>query len=210
MNSTPGPGGYPSIQDALDWAEDDAANHIEFVMSTGRFNESINFTYRNISLISSDPTNPAVVQATILDGNGQDVLTFVGSQAESCIVSGISITGGARGIYCESAAPTISHCVIRNNQQGGLYCCNNSQPDVSNCFFYRNSSSDNGDAIYNDSSNPTITNCVLVENKADNGGAMSICHGLIDRCTIIDNTATLDPKQAYPGALLLENSAGPA
>ncbi len=128
-------------------------------------------------MTSTDPNNWNVVEATIIDANDSDAnaLTFNSSENQYSVLKGFTITGAARGIYCEGSSPMISHCIIRDNDTnglgGGMYNIESS-PTISNCFFSGNSA-DYGGGIYDVNSSPLITNCVFNGNIADvNGGAI--------------------------------------
>ena len=55
---------------------DAASNGDEVVVATGTYVEVISFGGKAITVRSTDPTDPAVVDATIIDGNGREVSPF--------------------------------------------------------------------------------------------------------------------------------------
>ena len=65
--------------------------------------------------------------------DGADVITFSGDEDGRCVLSGFTITGGNRGIYCaKEASPTITRCVIVGNKAGGIH--SEGHPTISHCI----------------------------------------------------------------------------
>lgn len=56
---------YPSIQAAIE----DAENNDTIIVDPNTYYENINFRGKAITLTSTDPNNPAVVAATIINGS---------------------------------------------------------------------------------------------------------------------------------------------
>ncbi|MCK4292224.1 MAG: right-handed parallel beta-helix repeat-containing protein [Planctomycetes bacterium] len=200
------PGDYPTIQAAID-----AAIYGEqIVVSPETYAENINFKGKNIILRSADPTDPCIVASTIIDGNqAGSVVTFIGTEPPSCILSGFTITNGrgdncGGGIYGNGTLATIQNNTISGNlveaylAYGGGLC---------NC---------NGTIQYN-----TILENSVIGNFSGGGGGLYKCHGTIQGNLIMDNsaTATGGPYSGSGGGLtdcdgiiqnntIKENSAG--
>jgi hypothetical protein len=69
------------------------------IVAEGTYYENINFNGKNIVLTSTNPNAPAVVEATIIDGNdANSVVTFSGTENASCEIVGFTITGGQKGM----------------------------------------------------------------------------------------------------------------
>jgi hypothetical protein len=105
---------YNSIQLAIN----DAIDGDEIVVNPGVYHENISFIDKNLTLRSTDPNDPNVVAATVI--NIEDlyqgpVITMSGSRNEGCLFDGLTITGGEVGISCGDAYPTIRNCTIVNN-----------------------------------------------------------------------------------------------
>jgi len=60
-----------------------------------------------------DPNDPNVVAATIIAGQrAAPLVTFSSDESEMSVLNGFTIAGGAVGVYCEAASPTIVNCTI--------------------------------------------------------------------------------------------------
>jgi len=78
-------------------------------------------------------------------------------------------TDAGGGIYNASVSPTISNCLIKDNEAakgGGVFNRLNASPKLTNCVFYGNFATQGG-AIYNVfNGSPIITNCTFSGNSA--------------------------------------------
>jgi hypothetical protein len=79
------------------------------------------------------------------------------------------------GMYnCNGSSPDVTNCLFINNlslEAGGAMYNDNAWPDVINCTFYDNSSGDSvgGDSMYNtNGSSPTVTNCIFWRSRPTN------------------------------------------
>jgi len=146
---------YSTIQAAIDNATQN--NVIKVSQST--YNERLNLSNVNVALSSSDPNNPA---ATIIDGGGAgNVITF--GTGNNSILKGFTIKNsgsGNNGIYCSSASPVISNCIIEDNGNG-VYCDSASSPTIKNSLIHGNNSG-TGITI---AGSATVINCTLTGNN---------------------------------------------
>ncbi len=161
----------------------------KIVVPEGTYKEDIDLIGRNLTLSSTDPNDPAVVAATIIDG-GSRAVTFANGETADCILSGFTITGGSRGIYCtNNVSPKIDKCTITGNLGAGIELYSGGNPILSNCTIIANGGSGiemrprrAGRFTYYNS--PQMSNCII----AANGG-----HGLlrgvptVTNCTIAGN-----------------------
>jgi RHS repeat-associated protein len=183
--------------------------------------DGIDFHGKAITLRSTNPDNPSVVAATIIDCQGGHRGFYFGtSEGSNSVLSGFTIKNGFRnwggGIYCNSASPKITKCIFINNKAdnygGGIYVAyNNASPTVANCVFIQNSAYYGG-AIANYESSPpttptTIVNCVFTQNSASYGGAIANCQSspIVTNCTIVQN----DAYYGYGGGIQNESSSSP-
>jgi len=123
-----GTGDFTSIQRAIDELRDGDT----IIVHEGIYYENIQFGGKNIELTSSDPLDPQVVDATVIDGseNQSPTVLLSGTEDETCRLAGFTITGGTgtnpsqAGGICGNTAfypfPTasIEHCVVTENVSG--------------------------------------------------------------------------------------------
>ena len=195
-----GTGDFMAIQDAMDAAADSDV----IVVHPGTYYENIHFDGKNIILRSLDPEEEDIVASTIIDGVGQgSVVTFEGSEDETCLLAGFSITNGRAewggGILggdpwsdppvCTLAA--ISNCTVSGSSAsryygGGLWGCYGA---ISNCRIRANHASWGGGGLAG--CGGTISSCTIAGNSASGfGGGLCYCDGTISNCTIRSNSAT--------------------
>jgi parallel beta-helix repeat protein/predicted outer membrane repeat protein len=185
-DSTHGP--KRTIQGAIDTALKYEGDTIILAAGTysGSGNRDINFKGKVITVRSTDPDDPAVVGATIINcqGSSDDPhrgFNFHYGEGPDSAVFGLTISngfywGGGGGICCRYASPTISKNIIRDNTAdgdgGGIYCRNCSPVIVGNTI-KGNTADDDGGGIYCRDSSATISKNIITENMAaDNGGGI--------------------------------------
>ena len=105
---------YASIQQAIN----DALTGDAIVVSPGAYQylENINFKGKNITLRSTDPNDPVVVAATVINGGHQGtVVTLSGTEETDCVLAGLTILGGRVGVSSRAGSVTIRNCTIESN-----------------------------------------------------------------------------------------------
>jgi hypothetical protein len=194
----------------------DAASPGDIVMvAQGTYVENIKFNGKNITLRSTDPLNPTVVQNTIIDGNkAGSVVLFDGTEDESCVLSGFTIRNGTGtdvevpqfqriyrsgggicgGTYGQHAHATIENNVISSNSApgpgdlvgwGGGLCY--CDGIIQNNMVTGNSAEVGGGGLRDCSG--LIRNNRITGNSAATGGGLYRCDGTIEENTISDNSA---------------------
>jgi hypothetical protein len=190
---------FRKIQEGID-----AAWYGETVMvAQGTYVENITFRGINITLTGTDPTDPDVVANTIIDGNqAGSVVTFDGTEDESCVLSGFTIRNGNAeygggilgGEHARHSQASIQNNRITDNsanQGGGLAYCNGT---VQNNTITANSAENyGGGVVWCDG---RIQNNEITDNSASNGGGLAECGG-----TIHNNTITGNSAENYGGGL---------
>ena len=151
--SVPSPA-YPSIQSAIDAAD----NNDVIVVEPNTYYENINFLGKAIRLTSTDPNDPDIVAATVINGslptdpNCASVVTFNSGEGNNSILSGFTLTGGT-GTWLTVAWRF--HEVYWNRCGGGIVCYNLSQPTITKNIIRDNSAGEGGGIyIYGDPVNP--------------------------------------------------------
>jgi predicted outer membrane repeat protein len=193
------PGEYPTIQAAIDAADDGDT----IIASPNTYYENVDFGNKEVTLTSTNPDDPNVVAATIIDANGSGtVVVFPDDEDASCILTGFVITGGdtsadGGGISCPNGgAITITNCTIAGNTTsengGGLY----SRADpltLIKCTFSGNSASDRGGGVFCLQGSLTLSDCTFTGNwtALGDGGGMFTKYGklVLTDCTFSDNAA---------------------
>jgi hypothetical protein len=202
---------YANIQAAINACQD----YDTVVIAAGRTysgpgNYSINFNGKAITVRSTDPNDPQVVNSTIIDcdGKGRGFAFYNGEDANSrvaglTITNGYAVLGGAIYSYINTS-PSITNCVIRNNSAaygGGIACTNgNSYPAITNCQIIANSAMVGGGGVYCNGASPKIASCVISGNTASDGSAIySHFPGnpTIVNCTISGNVASNSAGAVY-------------
>jgi parallel beta-helix repeat protein len=173
---------FKTIQEAID-----AAPHGDVVVvAEGTYVENVRFNGKNITLRSTDPLSPQVVDATIIDGNqAGSVVTFSGTEDETCVLSGFTIKDGRAergGGISGGTFDKRTRATIRNNTIAG------------------NSASYGGAMSYCDG---IIENNLVTGNSAQHyGGGLAYCGGAVRDNTITDNVAW-GSDTGYGGGLAL-------
>lgn len=184
---------FATIQKGIDTAADgDTVNVAE-----GAYFENIEFTGKNIILRSTDPTNPTVVENTIIDGNtAGSVVVFDGTEDETCTIAGFTIRNGESSLgggICGGTPVRRTHATIENNQitgnrafdyGGAVACCDGT---IRGNSVRTNNSRQGGGLAYCDG---VIHDNAIDENDAwGSGGGLAHCHGEIHNNTITRNEA---------------------
>jgi predicted outer membrane repeat protein len=169
-----GTGDYPTIQAAVN----DSNNGDMIILQPGTYasvgNRDIDSKGKSITVQSTDPCNPTIVAATVIDcqerGRG-----FVFLKGESSLLAGFTIINGAAmpfpldeygdAIYSKNSSPTIFNCVIKKCGYSYDYgasetiVCDYSSIKLLGCTI-----SENGYAIDCFDSNAEITGCTISKN----------------------------------------------
>jgi hypothetical protein len=191
---------HDTIQSALTAAGDGD----ELVVYPGHYTENIRFDGKNVILRSLDPQDPAIVADTIIDGNQSGpVVTFAGTENESCVLSGFTIANGKVGYgggILGGNPSTHTHATIRNNRitensafmGGGVALCDGVVQ--SNHVFQNTADYLMGGGLF--SCNGTVEHNLISGNSAASpGGGLADCSGIIRGNFIVGNSA------AYGGGL---------
>jgi hypothetical protein len=189
---------FKTIQEGIDAACDRAPCAV--VVAEGTYVENIQFAGKIIVLRSTDPLSPLVVANTIIDGNQSGpVVTFSGTENQTCVLSGFTICNGwARagggvlgGSYENRSCATIQNNIITGNSAavwgGGLAWCGGT---IQNNTITGNSAAWGGGLAGCDG---TVQDNRITRNSAnEDGGGLSYCDGTIQKNTITGNSAERD------------------
>lgn len=162
----------------------------EIAVQPGRYTKNVDFLGKAVTLRSTNPSDAAVVAATILDAAGSgSVVSFTRGEGRDSVLSGFTITGGlaerGAGIFCENSSPTISDNVISGNLAPDF-------PDTAGCGVYGyggsplllrnviegNDSWEDGSAVYVEHGSATIIGNTIRNSGGERGGGLCVW-----RCT---------------------------
>jgi hypothetical protein len=192
-NKNPGTQEYPfaTIQRGIDAA----GNGDTVIVAEGTYVENINFKGKNIVLTSTDPLNWDVVGNTVIDANKSgSVVTFFGTENETCVLSGFTIRNGTGTLAPGESGPAL--------HGGGIIGADPVAIPWGTSF-----------------ARATIQNNVVTGNSADNGGGLCVCMGLTRNNIIIGNWSLMRSSDHCGGGigfcngtiennLIVGNSAG--
>ena len=106
---------FKAIQEGIDAATDGD----RVIVAQGTYVENIRLKGDDIILTSTNPFDRAVVGSTVIDGNkAGSVVTFAGTETETCVLCGFTIQNGkadAGGGVCGGTADIQTYATIRNN-----------------------------------------------------------------------------------------------
>jgi len=187
---------YTGIQRAIDAS----TNGDVILVSPGLYNENVNFKGKAITLSSTNPADPNVVNSTVIHavGNGSTV-TFARGETSRSVLAGFTITGGygtvnaaygsstywGAGIYCYRSSPTILGNVITANSAPnsgtvfGYGCgigCIESDASITRNLITANSGYAGG-GIVTELGNARIADNLICSNSATFGGGIVLFSG---------------------------------
>ncbi|MGA1865121.1 MAG: C10 family peptidase [bacterium] len=130
---------YSSIQKAID----NAVKGDTIIVHDGTYFENINFKGKAITVCSKNGPS-----ATFIDGNSTgSVVGFDHNEDANSVLKGFTIRNG----YAEKG--------------GGIFC-QDSFPEIIDCFIEDNMANSNGGGIYSNNGAPKTVNCLLRNNKS--------------------------------------------
>jgi len=200
-----GPADFNNIQAAIDDANDGDTVIVAPGTYTGPGNRDIDFLGKAITVRSTDPNDPDIVAATVIDcegdpGNKHRGFYFHSGEGPASILNGLTIINGlgpsniGGAILCDGSSPTITRCNISNSMAydfGGGIACRNGSPIISNSTVTSNSAKDGwGGGIYCWKSNPVVTDCTISGNGGGWAGGGIFCedsNATIANCIITNN-----------------------
>ena len=191
---------YQTIREAIAKCNHGDVVILEPAVYTGPDNRNIDFMGLAITIKSTNPSNPHIVNTTVIDceNAGRAFIFQSGEDANSVlagltIINGKSVYGGAIN-FSNATKPKVANCVFSANSAsygGAVACGGGSRPLLANCIIKGNSAVLGG-AIYSNAAAPTITNSLIVANVASLGGAIgsALNSAAVRNCTFTGNNAS--------------------
>ncbi|UCG46573.1 MAG: right-handed parallel beta-helix repeat-containing protein, partial [Phycisphaerales bacterium] len=202
-----GPADFSTIQAAIDDANDGDTVVVSPGTYTGDGNRDMDFLGKAITVRSTDPNDPDVVAATVIDCQGSEAdnhrgFYFHTAEDANSVLAGLTITNAyayGGGVFCYKSGPTIRACVIIGNygtsSGGGIDLRQRSNVTIDACTIQDNQSSFIGGGIWvYGYSTATVTNCVIAGNLSPKAGAgvnVSSSSLTMVNCSIVDNTTSV-------------------
>jgi len=172
------PSQYPTIQSAINAAVTGDSVIISPGTYTGSGNRDINVNHKNITIRSTDPNDPNIVAATIIDCQGTP-------------------SDNHRGFYFHFSSSVLNGLTVQNGCAffgGAVYCADRGVLLFSNCVFTGNTASEGGAINTQPPCLTTVDNCKIINNIADlaGGGIYSYGDFLTVTNSVIANNITTE------------------
>lgn len=205
------PADFPTIQAAIDAAQDGDVVVLDDGVYQGRGNRDIRFDGKSITVRSAFGATNCVIDAQGTSEKPFRGFIFDSGETTDSVLDGLTICGGATlpgaiadqfnggGLMFVESSATIKNCIINDNACGcwgaGVYCNIGSSPILINCEISNNHAGDDGGGIFTwNGGTATLVNCNLNDNSAVvTGGAISSFGGGDDvsliNCCLANNDA---------------------
>jgi parallel beta-helix repeat protein len=199
------PQDHATIQGAIEAASD----RDMIIVSPGTYQENIDFTGKDITLQSTNPDDPEIVAATIIDGGANgSVVTFQSGETVRARLEGFTITNGSGNLYLRSQTEAIQACrgdIFGSGEEkrycGGGIVVDNSWPTIEKNVIRGNTVRHGGGGIFvTTRAFPIIRNNIIIENQAAGGAGI---HVVYESWPIIEGNIIRDNYANYPGGGLL-------
>lgn len=185
---------FDMIQEAID----EAFHGDTVIVLPGTYWENINLLGKNITVKSTDPNNPSIVDDTVITAKGKGtIVTFNSGEDSSCHLTGFTLTDGAG---------TDVKFVGTDVLAGGAVLSINSSPTVSKCALVYNTA-ELGGAVYGSNSGMILSHCSIVKNIATtyHGGGFYFANGSKPR--IEDSSIWSNIAKSAGGAISAQSSS---
>jgi len=186
---------FNNIQAAVDASSDGD----EIIVMPGTYTGTgdigvVDMSDKRVTLRSTDPDNPTVVAATIIDGENERRCIYL-SHVNPLVIKGFTITNGyteskGGGIFGGDGSPTVTDCTFSNNHAGiagGGFYCRSGSPYIVNCMFESNTAQEGGAVKLYRSIDPHIISTSFIGNTAGGGGAINIDGELVGGIHVISD-----------------------
>ena len=227
------PEDYATIKEAMEYCPENGTIVIAEGVYRGSGNRNLTIPMitvddevrnKNMTITSTDPTDPGVVSRTIIDCERDGRAFAFSGEMKQTVVKGLTIRNGGRAyglvnggaiLLSQGANPKISNCVITDciASLGGAIAVENGDGDpiIENCRIIANIGTINGGAFYFNGGYATVVNCIISGNISPLGGAVydfNTGNNKFSHCTITDNIAKMTNEQpTFGGGAFCFNKA---
>lgn len=162
------PGDYTTIQEGIDAAANGDTVLVADGVYTGPGNVEIDFSGKNIVVMSDNGPNDCIIECAFL-GRG---FQFQSGESSSAQLIGFMISNGfaspGAGIAIVNSSPVIKQCIIANcmsgSSGGGVYI-NGGEPQFINSVIHNCTASEGG-GLSSQNADVTINSCVIAANTS--------------------------------------------
>jgi hypothetical protein len=170
-------GSVPRAGDGTSWEKalkkiqagiNKASNGDTVIVAQGTYVENISFNGKNIVLRSTNPADWAIVKQTIIDGNKSgSVVTFTGTEHETCVLCGFTIRNGTGSSVPDPTFPDLyGGGILGMGADGGT---SRSRATIQNNIITGNSAQTGGGGGLGHCYGP-IRNNIIIGNSCQGGG----------------------------------------
>lgn len=178
-----GPGGFASIQSAIEAA----SSGDQIIVAAGTYYENIDFLGKAVTVRSTDPNDPNIIAATVIDGsrprdpNSNTLVTFKSGEGPASILRGFTLQNGTGSWLLVAWKYKTQYW---NRVGGAILCTNMSAPTIIGNRFISNRAGEGG-AIYiygnpvnpNNPTDPPVHVAPLIQNNHFESNSAIIEHG---------------------------------
>lgn len=215
---------YDTIQSAIKAAQ----NGDTVLVAPGHYPETLHFMGKAITVTGTGPEDWAVVQATVVDAQGQgSVVSFANGEGPEAVLTGLTLTGGSGrrhpegwygederfggGVFCFLAAPTISRNIIENNvtrmSQSPAPTGGRGRGRPAPAEEEVEAPRGYGGGIFCYEGSITIKDNIIRNNQAERGGGLHLdCYS--DAVRIIGNTICMNQATSYGAGVYAYTDGG--
>ncbi|MYF99283.1 hypothetical protein F4212_09145 [Candidatus Poribacteria bacterium] len=192
------PSDQPTIQSAIDAANDGDTVIVTDGIYSGEGNTNIDFKGKQITVQSQNGPEETIINC--LSKPNSRGFIFQNKETNDTVLEGFTIKNGNNtdggGIFCDVSSPTIKNCIITDNSGGGIFCIV-SEANIIDCQISNNRDGNgvliiepdtrNGVVIEIPISGPSFINCDISQNKGHGIYCLLHASATITKSTISQN-----------------------